>query len=59
MLLKNKVVYVVVTGATKAKTINFLLSHLKLAGAECIIIPTNDGYNLLDHGSISKEWIKL
>jgi len=58
MLLENKVVYVVVTGATKAKTIGVLLRHLKLAGAECILIPSDEGYKLMDHSSINKEWMK-
>jgi 3-polyprenyl-4-hydroxybenzoate decarboxylase len=58
MLLNGKVVYVVVTGATKAKTIGVLLWYLKSEGAECILIPSEEGYNMLDLDSVSKEWMK-
>ena len=58
MLLKDKVVYIVVTGATKAKTIGTLLWYLKSKGAECILMPSDEGYNLLDHDSVNKEWMK-
>lgn len=58
MLLDNKIVYVVVTGATKAKTIGVLLWHLKSEGAKCILMPSDSGYNLLDLGSVNKEWMK-
>jgi 3-polyprenyl-4-hydroxybenzoate decarboxylase len=58
MLLEGKVVYIVVTGATKAKTIGALLWGLKSRGAECILMPSDEGYNLLDHDSVNNEWMK-
>ncbi len=58
MLLDGKVVYVIVTGATKAKTIGVLLWHLKSEGAECILMPSDSGYSLLDLDSVNKEWMK-
>lgn len=58
MLLDGKVVYVVITGATKAKMIGVLLWYLKSEGAECILIPSDEGYKLLDHDSIDNEWMK-
>lgn len=58
MLLDGKVVYVVVTGATKAKTVGQLLWYLRTEGATCILMPSDDGYNLLDLSSIDQEWMK-
>jgi 3-polyprenyl-4-hydroxybenzoate decarboxylase len=58
VLLDGKVVYVVVTGATKAKTIGVLLWYLKQEGAQCILMPSDEGYNLLDLDSINNEWMK-
>lgn len=58
MLLDGKIVYLVVTGATKAKTIGVLLGYLKSEGAECIIMPSDEGYNLLDLDSVNQEWMK-
>ncbi|MDO8513272.1 MAG: flavoprotein [bacterium] len=58
-MLKDKIVYVVTTGATKAKGVGILLSMLKSEGAQCIVMPTDASYSMLDLDSIRGEWVKF
>lgn len=57
-MLSGKVVYIVVSGATKAKSVEMLLRGLRSEGAECILMPTDDGYSMLDLNSIKHQWMK-
>jgi len=57
-MLSGKIVYVVVTGATKAKSVEMLLRGLESEGAECILMPTDNGRTMLDLNSIKHQWMK-
>jgi 3-polyprenyl-4-hydroxybenzoate decarboxylase len=57
-MLCGKIVYIVVTGATRAKNIEVLLRNLKSEGAECVLMPTSEGYSMLNLSSIKNEWMK-
>ncbi|MDD5396646.1 MAG: flavoprotein [Candidatus Moranbacteria bacterium] len=57
-MLQNKIVYVIVTGATKAKGVMILLDMLKKDGAKPILMPTPAAIPMIDcWDSISREVI--
>lgn len=57
MILKEKVVYVIVGGATKAKSVTILLNMLIADGAVPILMPTPAAVPMMDWGSINKNVI--
>lgn len=56
-MLQGKIVYIIVTGATKAKGVTILLDMLKKDGAKPILIPTPAAIPMIDWNSICLEVI--
>lgn len=54
-MLEGKIVYAIVTGATKAKGVMIMLNMLKNSGAKLILIPTPAAIPLIDWNSISHD----
>lgn len=54
-MLQDKIVYVVVTGATKAKSVMILLDMLKGDGAQPILIPTPAAIPMIDWNHICRD----
>lgn len=56
-MLKDKVVYVIVTGATKSNSIMILLNMLKKAGSISILMPTPTATSMIDWNLITSETV--